>query len=71
MGWKDLSTAGRYLVRRERIHRTYNSLHEYWIDFAKIWHKRGIEAVSNNEQSNQNTAQSGEHDGGNAIDGKT
>ena len=37
MGWKDLSTAGRYLVRRERIHRIYDSLHQYWLDFGKIW----------------------------------
>jgi integrase/recombinase XerD len=43
LGWKDLSTAGRYLVRRERIHRTYNSLHEYWIDFTKIW-KEDVDA---------------------------
>lgn len=40
MGWKDLSTAGRYLVHRERIHREYKSLHEYWIDFTKIWTTR-------------------------------
>lgn len=37
MGWKDLSTAGRYLIRRERVHKIYNSLHEYWIEFTKIW----------------------------------
>lgn len=40
MGWKHLSTAERYLVRRERIHRVYNNLHEYWIDFTKIWTKK-------------------------------
>lgn len=40
MGWKHLSTAERYLVRRERIHRTYNNLHEYWIEFTKIWTKK-------------------------------
>jgi len=39
MGWKDLSTAGRYLVHRERIHHEYKSLHEYWFDFTKIWTK--------------------------------
>jgi site-specific recombinase XerD len=39
MGWKDLSTAGRYLVRRERIHRIYDSLHQYWLDFGRIWTK--------------------------------
>jgi integrase/recombinase XerD len=39
LGWKDLSTAGRYLVRRERIHRIYNSLHEYWIEFPRLWRK--------------------------------
>ena len=37
LGWKDLSTAGRYLVHRERIHHEYKSLHEYWIDFTKKW----------------------------------
>lgn len=37
MGWKDLSTAGHYLVRRERIHRIYDSLHQYWLDFGKTW----------------------------------
>lgn len=39
MGWLDLSTAGRYLVRRERIHRQYDSLHQYWSEFLKIWKK--------------------------------
>ncbi len=37
MGWKDLSTAGRYLVHRERIHREYKSLHEFWSDFTRSW----------------------------------
>jgi len=41
LGWLDLSTAGRYLVRRERVHREYKSLHEYWKEFSKIWRKRG------------------------------
>ena len=40
MGWKHFATAERYLVRRERIHRIYNNLHEYWIDFTKIWSKK-------------------------------
>ena len=37
LGWKDLSTAGRYLVRRERIHKEYNSLYEYWKGFNSLW----------------------------------
>jgi site-specific recombinase XerD len=40
LGWLDLSTAGRYLVRRERIHRVYNSLHEYWNEFPRLWEKK-------------------------------
>ena len=48
MGWKDLSTAGRYLVRRERIHRTYNSLYEYWTEFNHIW--------KNKERNNANSS---------------
>jgi integrase len=44
LGWADLQTAGQYLVRRERIHRMYNSLHEFWIDFPKIWTKGGNDA---------------------------
>jgi site-specific recombinase XerD len=39
LGWLDLSTAGRYLVRRERVHREYSSLHEYWKEFSRIWRK--------------------------------
>lgn len=69
MGWKDLSTAGRYLIRRERIHKTYNSLHEYWIDFPKVWSredKRGKDDNSSNEQTHANAGSAG--DGGNAID---
>ena len=37
LGWANLETAARYLVHRERIHREYRSLHEYWIDFTKVW----------------------------------
>jgi site-specific recombinase XerD len=41
MGWKQLTTAGLYLVRRERIHKEYPSLHAYWHDFADVWTKKG------------------------------
>lgn len=52
MGWKNLSTAERYLVRRERIHRTYQSLHAYWIDFAKLWtEKEGSNACSGSAET--------------------
>jgi integrase/recombinase XerD len=47
LGWKDLSTAGRYLVRRERIHKTYQSLYQYWLEFNRIW-KRGNDADNGN-----------------------
>jgi site-specific recombinase XerD len=50
LGWQDLSTAGRYLVRRERIHRIYNNLHEYWFDFTKIW----LKPASAGEQGGSN-----------------
>lgn len=37
LGWKNLETAARYLVRRERIHRTCRSLSEYWSGFPQVW----------------------------------
>lgn len=40
LGWKDLSTAGRYLVRRERIHKVYDSLHAYWREFTYLWERK-------------------------------
>ncbi len=51
LGWKHLITVERYLVRRERIHKVYNNLHEYWIDFTRIWTK-GIDPApeEKNEQ---------------------
>jgi site-specific recombinase XerD len=39
LGWKNLETAARYLVRRERIHRQENSLHAYWREFSGVWTK--------------------------------
>lgn len=39
MGWKNLETAARYLVRRDRIHKEHASLHAYWKDFAGVWTK--------------------------------
>lgn len=39
LGWGDLSTAGRYLVHRERLHREYASLHDYWREFGSLWKK--------------------------------
>jgi site-specific recombinase XerD len=45
LGWKNLSTADRYLVRRDRVHHIYASLHEYWIGFTKLWtEKDGADA---------------------------
>lgn len=37
MGWRHLSSAEHYFPSRGRIHRVYNSLHEYWFEFTKIW----------------------------------
>lgn len=39
LGVKNLATLEHYLVRRERIHKIYRSLHEYWQEFPKIWMK--------------------------------
>lgn len=66
MGWKDLSTSGRYLVRRERIHRTYNSLHEYWIEFKQIWTKQHTEG-GEDVHSNHDAAGSAGESGGNTV----
>lgn len=51
LGWKDLSTAGRYLVRRERLHRTYNSLYEYWIEFNHIWKNKEENSANSSDGS--------------------
>lgn len=61
LGWKDLSTAGRYLVRRERIHREYNSLYDYWKEFNTLW--KEIKTDANN---NRDAAPGISEDGGNA-----
>jgi len=37
LGWVNLETAARYLVHRERIHKEHKSLHEYWMDFGRVW----------------------------------
>lgn len=57
MGWLDLSTAGRYLVRRERIHRQYDSLHQYWSEFTKIWKPK--EGSADADSRNHNAANDG------------
>ncbi|MDP2167958.1 MAG: tyrosine-type recombinase/integrase [Thermodesulfovibrionales bacterium] len=46
MGWSSLSSAEPYFPVRERVHKQYNSLHEYWIDFIKTWNK---EAENNDD----------------------
>lgn len=40
LGWKNPETAARYITRREPTFRQYNNLHEYWIDFTKVWTKK-------------------------------
>lgn len=39
VGHSNIATTDRYMPDRERIHRIYNSLHEYWIEFPKLWNK--------------------------------
>jgi len=68
LGWKDLSTAGRYLVRRERIHKNYKSLHAYWIDFTKVWTKGGSDGNNSSDGQSHNTAAGSGGHGGNAIE---
>jgi integrase/recombinase XerD len=69
LGWKDLSTAGRYLVRRERIHRLYQSLYQYWLEFNKLW-----KGEQQNDDNGKNLNVAGSHGaahGGNTVDGKS
>jgi integrase/recombinase XerD len=67
LGWKDLSTAGRYLVRRERIYRTYRDLHKYWIEFRQIWAKQNTEGGGDVHSSNNDAAGNAGESGGNAV----
>ncbi len=40
LGHKNISSTDRYLPSRDRIHREYRSLAEYWYEFATIWSKK-------------------------------
>lgn len=68
LGWKDLSTAGRYLVRRERIHKTYQSLYQYWLEFNKLWKGEGN---ADNGKNLTAAGSPGAVHGGNTVDGKS
>jgi site-specific recombinase XerD len=69
LGWLDLSTAGRYLVRRERVHREYNSLHEYWKEFSRIWRKEeGTDDVNASGDNGGDAAAAPYGHGGGAIE---
>jgi len=37
VGHQQIATTDRYIPRRERIHKEYRSLHEYWKDFGSLW----------------------------------
>jgi len=37
LGHSNIATTDSYLPERGRIDRQYSSLHEYWIDFLKLW----------------------------------
>lgn len=60
VGHSSIATTDRYMPDRDRIHRVYNSLHEYWIEFPKLWTPK---EESKNADSNINP------DGG-AVDAK-
>lgn len=53
MGWKNLETAARYLVHRERIHKEHASLHAYWSGFAKVWTCHGTHEEADGRQNGQ------------------
>lgn len=40
LGHKNIFSTDRYLPSRERIHREYRSLAEYWYEFITIWSKK-------------------------------
>lgn len=60
VGHSSIATTDRYMPDRDRIHRVYNSLHEYWIEFPKLWNPK---EEAKHADSNIN------HDGG-AVDAK-
>jgi site-specific recombinase XerD len=41
LGWKCLDSVARYLIRRQKPRREYESLAEYWQDFTKTWTTKG------------------------------
>jgi len=54
LGHKDISSTDRYLPSRERIHREYRSLAEYWYEFATIWTKKEEKEDGNGKKTNPN-----------------
>lgn len=47
LGHSNIATTDRYLPKRDRIHRTWNNLNEYWIEFNRLWREPEINAVAN------------------------
>lgn len=54
LGHKDISSTDRYLPSRERIHREYRSLAEYWYEFATIWTKKEEKEDGHGKKTNPN-----------------
>lgn len=50
LGHKNISSTDRYLPSRERIHREYRSLAEYWYEFATIWSRKDEKNSENDKK---------------------
>lgn len=59
LGHKHISSTDRYLPSRERIHREYRSLAEYWQEFTNLWTRKEDKGGEENRQesSKVNTPQ--------------
>ncbi len=59
LGHKHISSTDRYLPSRERIHREYRSLAEYWQEFTNLWIKKEDEGCEEKKEevNKVNTAQ--------------
>lgn len=49
LGHSNIATTDRYLPERNRIHRVYNNLNEYWIEFNKLWRDQDVNVSSNTD----------------------
>lgn len=57
LGHKDISSTDRYLPSRERIHREYRNLAEYWHEFATLWSKKDEKKEDTGVNINSNPPQ--------------